>query len=88
MTRDKIRALLFEAGTTDDWQRANAIQCELGHATYADEHNEISTPAAGVSALLDCLFVRLWQTNKESLITMLPAFEIMCGDRSDGRFIA
>lgn len=77
-----IHHLLVEASTAD-WRRANAIQCELGAATAAmrdDGTYEIDTPAAGIHALLDALFVKLYQETPQLLPAMLPVFAMICGD--------
>lgn len=72
-----IYKLLVEASTAEV-MRFNQIQCDFGDAireNYDDERFHT------VDAVMNALFVKLGTENPAALPTMLPFFEIVCGNR-------
>ncbi len=92
MKQIEIKALLIEAADPGcSWERRNAIQCELGHASPAMREDgvfEIEGRAAGMQLVLDGLYVETIRHHPGLLPTLLPAFAIICGDREEGMICA
>jgi hypothetical protein len=84
MTPQEILALLIEASTADP-KRANKIGCILTESTAAlgpDGVFEIDSPAAGIHLCVEALYFKLCRDNPQLLPSMLPFFDMACGERN------
>jgi hypothetical protein len=92
MKQQVLKALLEEAANDNcSPQRRNEIQCELDEATAAMGEEgvyKITGREAGLSLVLDALYVHTIQNRPELLPSFFPTFAIICGDRDEGMLIA
>lgn len=86
MTVEKIKQLLIEAATADT-NRLIAIHAEFIEASYDGGTTDTDTAPAGLLALMDALFVGMYEADKTALLSMWPVFALICCERN-GNYLA
>ncbi len=92
MDQKELKALLTEASQSGcSGRRLNEIHCKLQDACCAvkkDGTYKETGRRAGMSLVLDKLYVDTIQNRQEILPVLFPAFAVICGDRKDNSLYA